>query len=387
MTITGLSGDIGSGKSWKMLQYGLEQAELKKKYLVTNFALNLSGVKRYCAMRKFWWVIWTIDNSKFSIVSFVPQDSRKENMSLVPFFKDRQNSICLLDEAGIFLNSRNFANTPAQLLMDLAQSRKSGNDLIWAAQFDTQVDVQFRNLTQFWIQCDGWTAYDKQMRRPKLVWRTYFYFKGAEYQRWLISAKARTSFLRTYFAFAFKTDFGPMSKTDIALFGGFDSFTRLEKQASAAIEIKDLTYRTDEELIENGYYKRNHHNTIATTYHPKQLAPRWSSELDRKVSLTKIRVVANLAAFRKYPFWLFYDLLEWSIRRRHPRLFPSGQPSMCYIAPPEPKRSLKEFLPPVKAKFVAIAAVVLLVGVTGLFYNPAPPAIQSSQSKAGELVE
>lgn len=255
MTITGLSGDIGSGKSWKMLEYALEQCEFKRKYLVTNFALNLSGLKKYCAAKKQWWNIHMIDSGWFAVVSLFVADKDTENLSLTPLFKGRENSIVCLDEAGIFLNSRNFRNTPAQLLMDLAQSRKSGNDLIWAAQFDTQVDIQFRNLTQFWVHCDAWTAYDKEMRRPALKWKTYFYFKGAEYQRWQASTKARTSFIRTYFTYAFKTEFGALTPTDKLLFKAFDSFTRLENQAAAAKEMQLKSY-TPSNLDSSDYYKK-----------------------------------------------------------------------------------------------------------------------------------
>jgi hypothetical protein len=255
MTITGLSGDIGSGKSWKMLEYALEQTEFKRKYLVTNFALNLPGLKRYCAAKKQWWNVHMIDSGWFAVVSLFIADKDKENLSLTPLFKGRENSVVCLDEAGIFLNSRNFKNTPAQLLMDLAQSRKSGNDLIWAAQFDTQVDIQFRNLTQFWVHCDGWTAYDKKMRRPALKWKTYFYFKGAEYQRWQSSTKARTSFIRTYFTYAFKTDYGPLSPIDIMLFSAFDSFTRLENQAAAAKEMTLKSYKPND-LQSSDYYQK-----------------------------------------------------------------------------------------------------------------------------------
>jgi hypothetical protein len=255
MTITGLSGDIGSGKSWKMLQFALEQTNSKQKYLVTNFGLNKKALKLYCAARKQWWNVWMIDHDLYSIVSCLPPEGSKQNVSIVPLFQNRTQSVCVLDEAGIFLNARQFKNCPAQLLMDLAQSRKDGNDLIWASQFDTQVDVQFRNLTQFWIHCDSTTGWDKKERRPSLVWKTYFHFKGAEYERWQRSTKARTSFFRTMFAYAFDTQFGPLSKTDKMLFDCFNSFTRLEKQGANAKELVFPSYKTEAELIASGYYK------------------------------------------------------------------------------------------------------------------------------------
>lgn len=225
MTITGIAGAIGTGKSLKQLSFALEQCDMKKKFLVTNFAVNIAEIRKYAAIKKFHWVAWLCDTGQITIIDGV------ESLADIVAFKE---SVCCLDEAGIFLNSRDFQKTPKKLLLDLCQSRKDGTDLIWAAQFDTQVDRQFRQLTQWWIHAASASTYDRTMRRPKLFWKCYFYFDACSYDAWVENVKARSSFIRTYFQHAYKTDMGFIDKADIQLFKCFDSFARLEQQGSFA---------------------------------------------------------------------------------------------------------------------------------------------------------
>lgn len=221
--IFGIFGDIGSGKSWRQMYEGLRLANRFQKKLVTNFAVNTSALKKYAAQHKLWWVVWLCDNHQIAVI-----DAANELGELF----DCKNSVVLLDEAGIFLNSRDFAKTPKKLLMDLAQSRKDGNDLLYAAQFDSQVDKQMRLLTQWFTHCQGVAKTDRKTKRPHLYWKFYANFKGAQYNRWIADNKAQTSFLRTWFM-ANHVEYGPFTKADASLFGVFDSFTRLEKQSAS----------------------------------------------------------------------------------------------------------------------------------------------------------
>lgn len=221
MTITGFTGDIGSGKSLGQLKYALEQCNKKHKRLVCNFPINLQALKAYGYESKQHYLIWLADNAQ---VACVPSLNSLTELFTYP------DSIVCLDEAGIFLNSREFSKTPKSLLSDLAQSRKAAIDLIYAAQFDDQVDRQFRLLTQYFVHCDSLTKYDKVSRRPKLHWQYYSYFKAAPYWKWVNDYRARSSAIRTYLA-SYHTTFGPLSKADKLLFNVFDSFSRLDSSS------------------------------------------------------------------------------------------------------------------------------------------------------------
>lgn len=241
--IYGIYGEIGSGKSWKQMHFGLELANTLRKKIVTNFAINLPELKKYAARKRYWWVVWLCDNGQIAVV-----DAANNLEELL----DCKNSVVMLDEAGIFLNAREFSKTPKSLLMDLAQSRKDGNDLLYAAQFDAQVDKQFRLLTQWFIHCAGVAKTDKKTRRPKLYWKYYAHFKGAQYQRWQQDIKAQTSVLRTWMI-ANHMDYGMFTEEDASLFQVFNSFARLEQQGKHAKRhletVEEIVNQTDESVI------------------------------------------------------------------------------------------------------------------------------------------
>ena len=190
MTIIGLSGAIGSGKSHTQLKVALEHCERKEKQLVCNFPVDIRAIYRYAELKKMRWVQRLC--MRGSVIQIQSPD-RLEAL-LIP------ESVVCLDEAGVFLNSRDFAKTSRTLLADLAQSRKDGCDLIYAAQFDDQVDKQMRLLTQYWVHCDGVSVYDKKLKRPKLVWKRAFWFKAPEYNFWNSDPRARRSRLQNWLA-------------------------------------------------------------------------------------------------------------------------------------------------------------------------------------------
>lgn len=220
--ITAICGDIGSGKSFKQLEYGLSEANKKRKILVCNFALNKFELKRYCALKKYGWIGYLIDTNQIVCLSAL------DNLES---FVSYPNSVCLLDEAGIFLNTREFAKTPKKLLQDLAQSRKFGADLIYCAQFDDQVDKQLRLLTQYFVVCQSVTIYDRKLKRPKMVWKDYKTFKASDYWHWSSSPKSKSSFFQSWLK-SFKSESGFLQKADLQLFRCFDSFSRLDRKVS-----------------------------------------------------------------------------------------------------------------------------------------------------------
>ena len=259
--IFGITGEIGSGKSYTQLMQALEYCEKRHKQLVVNFPINLRELYKYATMPKHSdniislrlfeirflfayilrslrispkyapypnlrmrmpWVAWMCKNG--GIIQ-IPNPKNLESL-LVP------ESVVCLDEAGIFLNSREFAKTSKQLLSDLAQSRKDGVDLFYAAQFDEQVDKQLRLLTQYWIHCDSLSTYDKVMKRPKLVWKTIHWFKANSYWNWQSNVRDKDNPWKTRFAYAFRTISGFLSPSDVQLFKVFDSFNRLDSSQS-----------------------------------------------------------------------------------------------------------------------------------------------------------
>jgi hypothetical protein len=217
--ILSVVGAIGSGKSLTQLLIGLEYADRKQRQVITNFPLNLQSVYRYACLKKFKWIKYLCVHGGISWLS-APNDLR------ALLFPD---SVCLLDEAGIFLNSREFAKTPKELLGDLAQSRKFGCDLIYCSQFDEQVDRQMRMLTQYIHHCDSISFYDHKLRRPSLKYKRVYTFNSDTYNSWKTS-RDRTNHWRTRFAYSIEYRGGFIDSADKALFQCFNSFERLDLQ-------------------------------------------------------------------------------------------------------------------------------------------------------------
>lgn len=228
MTILGISGAIGSGKSWTQLRTALEYCDRKKKRLVTNFEINPDAVLKYAKSRNYDYVQNMILRDRYT---YIINPRRRVSKGLYEPCVDAlliPESVVALDECGIYLNSRNFAKTSFELLADLCQSRKTGTDIVWAAQFNDQVDRQFRMLTQYWVHCNSVSMWCNKMRRPKLVYKKIYWFKDEDYNFWLQNVKDRTSHFRTRFAYAFLYEGGFLSATDKMVFGMFNSFDRLD---------------------------------------------------------------------------------------------------------------------------------------------------------------
>jgi hypothetical protein len=216
--IYGIAGSIGSGKSHLQLKVALEMANQKEKQLVCNFPLNREGLKIYAKHMNYKWILRCL---RLGGISEIHAPRKIEDL-LFP------ESIVCLDEAGIFLNARDFQKTSKQLLIELCQSRKFGTDLVWCAQFLEQVDLQFRLLTQFWTYANSLTAYSQKLRRPQLIYKRYYWMDANSYFHWNGNAKAKMNHFKTRFAYSFRYEGGFLNKADRLLFNCFDSFTRLD---------------------------------------------------------------------------------------------------------------------------------------------------------------
>jgi thymidine kinase len=227
MTITAVLGEIGSGKSLRLLAYACEMANNKQKKLVLNFAVDLKALREYCVLMGYGWMCWLIDTNQILCLQLANYNQ------LLQIFS-RPSTVVVVDEAQIFFNSRSYRNTPLDVLADLCLSRHDGIDVIWCAQVFEHVDAQFRQLTQYFIHSFGISKYDRELRNERLLIKCYFFFKGASYQLWLDDLKARRpslrGFIRTYFMYAQKVNVAPVDDKDIKLFETFSSFNRLDKE-------------------------------------------------------------------------------------------------------------------------------------------------------------
>lgn len=237
--IIGIVGDIGAGKSHYQMKHALEYANKRRKRLVFNFKIYHKAAVKYCHMRGLHWSQHILDTGKYQVLNCKNQDD------VLRLLQIPQTVVCL-DEAGIFFNARGFKDTPKDLLFDLCQSRKDGADLLWCAQFDSQVDKQFRMLTQFYVYCQGLSVWSNKIANMAFKWKSYHHFKASQYQEFAANPKIRNSILKTWW-FAFANEIGPLNQADLQLFKAYDSFSRLDK-------VGDNLHQIPTSIAEQEYY-------------------------------------------------------------------------------------------------------------------------------------
>ena len=204
-----------------MIELACKLANDRRKIIVSNFGINLIGLRRYAAIKKYGWIIYLIERGQIVIV-----DSSKSIAEILGY----KNAVILVDEAQIWISATHYKEIPRSLLMDLQQSRKNNADVIWAAQVDAHVALQWRQQSHYFIHSDGIQKYSKQLKNQRLIWRSYFFFDADSYWSWVEDKKARRSYFRTRFNYAISADSGRIGKEQKLLFGCYDSFTRLELQ-------------------------------------------------------------------------------------------------------------------------------------------------------------
>jgi hypothetical protein len=222
MAFYSVCGLGGSGKSLYQLHFACKLANRKRTILVSNLALNLEELHKYCGMLKYGWLAHQIEMNR------VHQLPGLDNV--LKLFEYRRATI-LLDEAGVFFNSRNYAKMPPQVLAAMAQLRHDGNDLIWAAQYFDQVDKSFRMLCHRSTHAYGVSRYSPRLKNDELTFRNWATFDPNSYEKWLEDKKARSpgigGFIRTRMA-AMKVESGLLREIDRQAFKCFSSFDRVE---------------------------------------------------------------------------------------------------------------------------------------------------------------
>lgn len=229
MAIISISGQIGSGKSFYQLAFALEQANQKEKQIVCNFRLNREALKIYCEYKNYKWCSRMLE---YGGISEIPAPKNIQEL-LIP------RSIICLDEAGILLNSRNWKETPRDFLSQLCQSRKTGMDLIWVAQFPEQVDSQMRMLTQYWIEASGLTYYDKKTGIPRLYYKRYYFMDALMHHR---AQSGYPNHFKKRFAYSYRYIGGILGKADYLLFDCFDSKELIDRNESNYRRIETAEY-------------------------------------------------------------------------------------------------------------------------------------------------
>lgn len=168
------TGHFGVGKTLLMTEQAIKMAEKYHLRIVANYEINYQAARRYCYHKGYKWF------QSFGVITYQP-----DLYKLLHY----NNSIILLDEAGVELFSRSFGGKEGQKRIELFDRlfriRHFGSYLFYACQKHSQVDKQFRDMTHCWVWCRGFQKFDLFMRRSRLYARSAYAFSDIAYEEFL----------------------------------------------------------------------------------------------------------------------------------------------------------------------------------------------------------
>lgn len=209
--ILSFGGHLGSGKTLTALEDSFRLCERFKRPLVTNIALNPEGILQYAEAKGYKW-LWR-----------AAWQSRLYRIPDAESCLDISNAIVVLDEAGIFLNSRKMVGNGwkkfERFFSNLILSRKASVTFIWIAQRHEHVDKQIRDLTQHYFHCTN-------INQVRVVSQ----FDSFCYERWLTQPTVK-NYLRGV------APFPRVGRYDPRLFTCYDTTDRLDSSQVAELPI------------------------------------------------------------------------------------------------------------------------------------------------------
>lgn len=243
MTLFGVFGKIGSGKSYKGTEQALLLAHEEKKNIIANYPINLDALWLYAIINKLDNII-DILNLPGSIQFFdlsqdeknkkIAKELRQEFISNSAKMFDSYNAVIIIDEAGIFLNSRNWQNTDMSILQRLCQSRKRSNHAFIISQSPEQIDVQLRGLLQYYLICSATTRRGND-GNIYMVLQNCKMFEQDTYQKWK-NSKHSSNPIKTRMSYTLKNWAGPLMCNQLPLFSIYNSYDELDMGANANLE-------------------------------------------------------------------------------------------------------------------------------------------------------
>ncbi|MBE9124899.1 MULTISPECIES: zonular occludens toxin domain-containing protein [unclassified Coleofasciculus] len=244
-TITGIVGEMGSGKTFVSLLVGFEIAEALKLDIITNFHLNAKALYYYFLYNGYTWLLSRLIHGYIQVRSCASGDK----LLLSEFMREKK-TLYIIDEAGaVYLNARNFKNIPLDFLASLAQVRHDSRRIFWIGQYKDQADKTIRELTSAYIFCDCPTKNsDKLGGNQELVGKFFRIFTARNFtvfERKVLGGqvtgfKAYASSLKL----AEKTYQGNLTALDKLLFKCYSSFARVEENPCLVNPLKPwISYR------------------------------------------------------------------------------------------------------------------------------------------------
>ncbi len=181
--IYGVIGEQGTGKSFSAIKTVLPFANLAEYDLCFNYEINLRALYEYCIVQGYNWLACRILHNKVRV---------KDSEDLEEFM-DLPKTIYVLDEAGVYLNSRAFQSVPKTFLAQLAQVRHDQKILVWCAQYADMVDRVLRELTAMYCQCLSTSKFSKELGNYEMYWQKIYIYNARKYKIYLSKVDQKLS--------------------------------------------------------------------------------------------------------------------------------------------------------------------------------------------------
>ncbi len=215
--IFGIVGPQGSGKSFSTFKLLCMQADLLQYDLCFNFSVDLDALYNYCLNSGYYWLVSRIIHNKI----------RCRFSDELDTFMDLPKTIYVMDEAGVYMNSREFQKVPKSFLHQLAQVRHDSMVLVWCAQYADMVDRVLRELTAGYCQCLSLSKPNKKLGNYELYWQKFYIYNARQYKIYLNKVDSKLSGFKFWVNARKLADFhyeGFLSTNDKLIFDIYSSF-------------------------------------------------------------------------------------------------------------------------------------------------------------------
>ena len=225
--VYGIFGSFGAGKTLHLVEQAIEFACYHRKPIAANFYLNEKYIRLYGRRFGYSWLACCRIKHSLTFDELLSQE----------------NSVLLLDEAGVEIFSRSWKDRKKQELDALFRIRHYKNKLLYAAQDWSQVDIQFRRMTHICLWIRGFQYYPAQ-DDPKLISRLILYFDPPKFENFLKDPvnKVKVFYPIVQSGFRYQFDVVKANKKFKYLFACYNSFDQHRTRQKTKVKQKFIEY-------------------------------------------------------------------------------------------------------------------------------------------------
>jgi hypothetical protein len=164
------------------------------------------------------------------------------NKNFPQFLQIKDAVILLLEEMGFFAPSCQSWTLLAEAFNAVPNNRKRAQDIVYAAQYPSQVHPSIHQIYSDIIYAEGVCVWDDKLKNDKLLFKDVHLFRPSEFQVWFRDPKVRKNLIK-FWVLATKHWKGVISAFDAQTFRVYDSFGLLEEQDAKFSQNNEFGYQ------------------------------------------------------------------------------------------------------------------------------------------------